>query len=222
MNQHEQKRNEQREQVLEFAFNEFVQKGLKAVKMNDIAFALSMSKRTLYEMFGDKEGLLIECFKFNQKKGHQEYEKLRKESKNSLETIIKLYRQRIDEMSNVNPAFLSDIQKYDRVMEHLEKLSKEKNEIALRFSEECVENGLFRKDIDYKLLFLSFDVMNKALLSNEVYQQYGLENIVNSINMTFLRGLCTQKGLEIIDSGNYTLRKDEESENTNQPESSDN
>ena len=222
MNQHEQKRNEQREQVLEFAFNEFVQKGLKAVKMNDIAFALSMSKRTLYEMFGDKEGLLIECFKFNQEKGHQEYEKLRKESKNSLETIIKLYRQRIDEMSNVNPAFLSDIQKYDRVMEHLEKLSKEKNEIALRFSEECVENGLFRKDIDYKLLFLSFDVMNKALLSNEVYQQYGLENIVNSINMTFLRGLCTQKGLEIIDSGNYTLRKDEESENTNQPESSDN
>ena len=222
MNQHEQKRNEQREQVLEFAFNEFVQKGLKAVKMNDIAFALSMSKRTLYEMFGDKEGLLIECFKFNQEKGHQEYEKLRKESKNSLETIIKLYRQRIDEMTNVNPAFLSDIQKYDRVMEHLEKLSKEKNEIALRFSEECVENGLFRKDIDYKLLFLSFDVMNKALLSNEVYQQYGLENIVNSINMTFLRGLCTQKGLEIIDSGNYTLRKDEESENTNQPESSDN
>ena len=222
MNQHEQKRNEQREQVLEFASNEFVQKGLKAVKMNDIAFALSMSKRTLYEMFGDKEGLLIECFKFNQKKGHQEYEKLRKESKNSLETIIKLYRQRIDEMSNVNPAFLSDIQKYDRVMEHLEKLSKEKNEIALRFSEECVENGLFRKDIDYKLLFLSFDVMNKALLSNEVYQQYGLENIVNSINMTFLRGLCTQKGLEIIDSGNYTLRKDEESENTNQPENSDN
>ena len=222
MNQHEQKRNEQREQVLEFAFNEFVQKGLKAVKMNDIAFALSMSKRTLYEMFGDKEGLLIECFKFNQKKGHQEYEKLRKESKNSLETIIKLYRQRIDEMTNVNPAFLSDIQKYDRVMEHLEKLSKEKNEIAMRFSEECVENGLFRKDIDYKLLFLSFDVMNKALLSNEVYQQYGLENIVNSINMTFLRGLCTQKGLEIIDSGNYTLRKDEESENTNQPESSDN
>ena len=184
MNQHEQKRNEQREQVLEFAFNEFVQKGLKAVKMNDIAFALSMSKRTLYEMFGDKEGLLIECFKFNQEKGHQEYEKLRKESKNSLETIIKLYRQRIDEMTNVNPAFLSDIQKYDRVMEHLEKLSKEKNEIALRFSEECVENGLFRKDIDYKLLFLSFDVMNKALLSNEVYQQYGLENIVNSINIT--------------------------------------
>ena len=222
MNQHEQKRNEQREQVLEFAFNEFVQKGLKAVKMNDIAFALSMSKRTLYEMFGDKEGLLIECFKFNQEKGHQEYEKLRKESKNSLETIIKLYRQRIDEMTNVNPAFLSDIQKYDRVMEHLEKLSKEKNEIAMRFSEECVENGLFRKDIDYKLLFLSFDVMNKALLSNEVYQQYGLENIVNTINMTFLRGLCTQKGLEIIDSGNYTLRKDEESENTNQPESSDN
>ena len=222
MNQHEQKRNEQREQVLEFAFNEFVQKGLKAVKMNDIAFALSMSKRTLYEMFGDKEGLLIECFKFNQEKGHQEYEKLRKESKNSLETIIKLYRQRIDEMTNVNPAFLSDIQKYDRVMEHLEKMSMEKNEIALRFTEECVENGLFRKDIDYKLLFLSFDVINKALLSNEIYQQYGFENIVNSINMTFLRGLCTQKGLDIINSGNYTLRKDEESENTNQPENSDN
>lgn len=221
MNQDEHKRNEQREHVMEFALNEFIQKGLKAVKMNDIAFALSMSKRTLYEMFGDKEGLLIECFKFNQEKGHLEYEKLRKESKNSLETVIKLYRQRMNEMSHVNPAFLSDIQKYDRVMEHLEKMSMEKNEMALRFTEECVENGLFRKDVDYKLLFSSFDVMNKALLSNEIYKQYGLENMVNTINMTFLRGLCTQKGLEIIDSGNYSLQTDEETENTNQPENSD-
>lgn len=222
MIQHEQKRNEQREHVMEYALNEFVQKGLKAVKMNDIAFALSMSKRTLYEMFGDKEGLLIECFKFNQEKGRQEYERLRKESKNSLETLFKLYRQRIDEMSNVNPAFLSEIQKYERVMEHLDKMSKEKNEIAMRFSEECVENGLFRKDIDYKLLFSCFDVMNKALLSNELYKLYGLENMVNSINMTFLRGLCTQKGLEIIDSGDYSLQKSEETENTNQAENSDN
>ena len=32
--------------------------------MDDIASSLSISKRTLYELFGDKEELLLEVFRF--------------------------------------------------------------------------------------------------------------------------------------------------------------
>ena len=34
--------------------------GVKSVRMDDVASSLGMSKRTLYEMFGDKEELLYE------------------------------------------------------------------------------------------------------------------------------------------------------------------
>ena len=222
MNQHEleEKRNEQREHVLDYAFNEFIQKGLKAVKMNDIAFALSMSKRTLYEMFEDKEGLLIECMKLNHKRGREEFEKLRKESSNSLETFTKFYRKQLQDLRRVNPAFLSDIQKYEKVMAYLEESSREKNEFALRFTQECVENGLFRNDVNFELALSTFDIVARAMLSNEFYMQYGFENIIHTINLTFVRGLCTLKGLEIIDSEDYFLKMKEDVANSQAVENS--
>ncbi len=36
----------------------FVSQGIKSVRMDDIAQQLGVSKRTLYELFGDKESLL--------------------------------------------------------------------------------------------------------------------------------------------------------------------
>ena len=45
----------QREYIIERASEMFVANGIKSVRVDDIAHNLGMSKRTLYEMFGDKE-----------------------------------------------------------------------------------------------------------------------------------------------------------------------
>lgn len=37
----------------------FLKQGIKAVRMDDIAQMMGISKRTLYELFGDKETLLF-------------------------------------------------------------------------------------------------------------------------------------------------------------------
>ena len=44
-----------RMQVIKAAAEAFSQKGIKNVRMDDIASSLSISKRTLYELFADKE-----------------------------------------------------------------------------------------------------------------------------------------------------------------------
>ena len=46
--------------ILEAAMKAFAQRGVKAVKMDDIAQMLSISKRTLYEIYKDKEELLYQ------------------------------------------------------------------------------------------------------------------------------------------------------------------
>ena len=48
----------QRERIIEHAMEMFATQGIKSVRMDDIASQLGMSKRTLYELFGDKEELL--------------------------------------------------------------------------------------------------------------------------------------------------------------------
>lgn len=49
----------QKERIIDQAMHMFVSQGIKSVRMDDIAQQLGVSKRTLYEMFGDKEGLLL-------------------------------------------------------------------------------------------------------------------------------------------------------------------
>lgn len=48
----------QKERIIEQTMRMLVAQGIKAVRMDDIAHQLSVSKRTLYELFGDKESLL--------------------------------------------------------------------------------------------------------------------------------------------------------------------
>ena len=47
-----------KERIVEQTMEMFVTQGIKSVRMDDIAQRLGISKRTLYELFGDKEGLL--------------------------------------------------------------------------------------------------------------------------------------------------------------------
>ena len=60
----ENDREELKLRVVETASKSFMTLGIKAVHMDDIASSLSISKRTLYELFGDKEELLLEVFRF--------------------------------------------------------------------------------------------------------------------------------------------------------------
>lgn len=48
----------QEERIVDRAMQMFVAQGIKSVRMDDIARTLGVSKRTLYELFGDKEHLL--------------------------------------------------------------------------------------------------------------------------------------------------------------------
>ena len=53
---------DQKERIIEQAMHMFVSQGIKSVRMDDIAQQLGVSKRTLYELFGGKEGLLEAMF----------------------------------------------------------------------------------------------------------------------------------------------------------------
>ena len=45
----------QREKIVDHVWQMIITMGIKAVRMDDVANVMGMSKRTLYEMFGDKE-----------------------------------------------------------------------------------------------------------------------------------------------------------------------
>ena len=85
---YENDREEQKERILTYAIRNFSRNGIRNVKMDDIASALGMSKRTLYQLFKDKENLLIECFRYSQKRSATQYAELTKSTDNGADYIM--------------------------------------------------------------------------------------------------------------------------------------
>lgn len=86
-------RSELRNEVLQQAVKAFFSLGIRNVHMDDIAASLSISKRTLYELFQDKRQLLLEVMRFQRNEMHDYMAKIASKAENALEVIFAFYEK---------------------------------------------------------------------------------------------------------------------------------
>lgn len=188
------------ERIVSAALAEFTSKGIKAVKMDDIATLLSISKRTLYEHFENKEQLLLECVRFmaNDERHHMDLFASGREV-NVIAIVIEFYRYQLQKLGCVSPSFYTDMRKYPLVNEFIEQLRREKQQTGLQFFAKGKEEGYFRTDVDYALIAKvcgeSMDYINR----NHLLEGYSLKRVFQDVTMLYIRGLCTLKGIEALE-----------------------
>lgn len=187
-----------RERIVMDATHMFQAQGVKQVRMDDIARELSISKKTLYELFSDKEELLLEVVKITSRALHQNVREILGSTANVLEQIFMLYQRVIEHCCNVNPLFFIELIRYPKVQAYFENIHSQHSVCTKRWLQMGVEQGLLRDDVNYEV-FLRQDgfQMDKLLVSPEV-RKYPAEVIYNSVVLVMLRGLATDKGLEIM------------------------
>ena len=186
-----------KERILETAMSAFAQYGIRAVKMDDIASGLSISKRTLYEIYGDKESLLLACVK----KKHEEKLQYMTEFANNhnvIEVVAEAYRRKVAETNRVNFLFYLDIQQYPQVMRLLEENHASLHESFMLFLSRGVKEGYFRKEVNYELISYMFDVIGESVAKNKLFMRYPLEELLNNLMLVPFRGFCTEKGLKVL------------------------
>ena len=194
-------RKELRGRILEVAMQDFIQRGIRAVKMDDIAGSLGISKRTLYEIFPNKESLLLEGIRLKQAMGEEEMAKyVTEKNPNTMDIIMKFYHMQMEELSSLPLTFITDISRYPLVTEFLRKKRKKSEENANRFFQRGVKEGYFRSDVDYELISRLGEGMTQNAIARQLYFQYEPQYIFRNIIFLVLRGFCTQKGLEYIDN----------------------
>lgn len=194
-------RKELRGRILEVAMQDFIQRGIRAVKMDDIAGSLGISKRTLYEIFPNKESLLLEGIRLKQAMGEEEMAKyVTEKNPNTMDIIMKFYHMQMEELSSLPMTFITEISRYPLVTEFLRKKHQKSEENANRFFQRGVKEGYFRSDVDYELISRLGEGMTQNAIARQLYFQYEPQYIFRNIIFLFLRGFCTQKGLEYIDN----------------------
>lgn len=189
-----------KEKILTAAMTAFTKKGIKAVKMDDIAAALSISKRTLYELYENKEDLLLEGIKRYNKNMQDELHHFASSKVSVMDVILHSFRITIEQLKYTSPAFYIDLVKYPKIMKHFEDDKKSTQKQFLEFLHKGIEEGYFRNDVNYELLLYILDAQQHYILMSQLYKKYTMEEIFYNLIFVSIRGFCTNKGIEVLDN----------------------
>lgn len=200
-------RLELRARIVDTAVKSFSAQGIKSVTMDDIAGSLGISKRTLYEVFPDKETLLEESILKEQESTALFAKEVLKNSANVLEVLLKLYQRSIEKFHATNKKFFEDIKKYPRAYELIKRNHNRNLEEAVNFFKEGVKQGIFRDDVNFAVVSLLVHEQLNLLIDSDLSTQFSFLEVYESIMFTFLRGISTKKGADELDLFIHDYRK---------------
>ncbi|NDV82351.1 TetR/AcrR family transcriptional regulator [Bacteroides sp. 51] len=202
-------REDLKEKVIIEAMEAFKRHGIKSIRMDDIANLLRMSKRTLYEIFEDKETLLKECILYHQQQNQRGLEEIVRESKNVLEVILKCYKGSIEMYHRTNKKFFEEIKKYPKVYDMIMNSREKDNTVVINFLKRGVDQGIFRADINFAIIHALLREQMDLLMTSNVSKQFSFLEVYEAIIFTYLRGIATQKGAEELDDFIKEYRKEQ-------------
>lgn len=195
-----QYRQELRDKIIAYAMKEFYQRGVKAVKMDEISRGLHVSKRTVYEIFGDKEELLLAGLKQQQEESRRELEEYAcTQARNVIDIISFVYKNQMRRSENVGVVFFEEIHKMPRVLELLRSDHDQQRMESRRFFETGVKEGLFREDMNWEVLMDVAHVVMEEIMHRQLYKRHTMQAIFDNYIMLIIRGFCTERGLEALD-----------------------
>lgn len=188
-----------KEHVVLAAAKAFAEKGVRTVTMDDIAAGLSISKRTLYELVHDKEDLLLDVMKLHREEVQEFMTEVASKADNVLEVLLKFYQRSAQDFQNTNRKFFEDIEKYPKVRKYIEESRSEKLDAAMEFYQKGVEQGIFRKDVNYNIVRAMVCGQMDILIHSDLCKSYSLAEIYETVVIMHMRGISTEKGLKIVD-----------------------
>ncbi|GHV58820.1 TetR family transcriptional regulator [Bacteroidia bacterium] len=207
---------ELKERILNEAGILFFKNGIKSVTMSDIAESLGISKRTLYEVFRDKDDLLESCVNQHMNRADCEMDAMTHSSEDVIDTLMRIYAHHLREVRDVQKSVMRDLRKYyPQIYKKIEIRQKEGHAVFTPLLKKGAEEGLIREDINFEILFWLVKAQFKALMDDEFIptDKYSTDQFIRAIILTFIRGIATPAGHEKIDAIMANLEKQENKQN---------
>jgi len=191
---------EQREKIIEAVLQQFLKHGIKQMTVQKIVESMGLSTKTVYKYFEDKKDLLKHCLLKHYSemaKGVVDWEK---EFSNPVSGLYKVWNEAIRLDFGVNHLFYQDLNYYYPELQDaiLKKVFRKMPSLVEASMKKGIEEGYFRDDID---LVLSMEVMELLYTSITRTGKFKNNHVSTEVIMqntlyTYLRGLCTEKGLK--------------------------
>lgn len=177
-------------------------KGLKNLTMDLVASELSMSKRTLYEIFGSKFDMIDQTLGYLFQKQRDKAENIFNSAPNTMVALLEIFNQWNLMLCSLTLDFFHDIDTlYPEIGRRFYKKKEEDRKHWFPIYQKGAEEGLFRQDVNPKVILKMFEYQLEALkrMESQLNKEFTLEEIYRTISISMLRSIATVHGLEVLE-----------------------
>lgn len=186
----------------------FSSEGVK-ITTEELSHNLGISKRTLYSLFENKTNLIQECTVYILSLLNKTISDYHKDANsNVIEKLLPINSQKLNNLIYQRNRMLSDVKKLypDIYKSIVDKYFQKIQDISVKLFEQGQEEGLFIKDINAQVFISLFNSSLHSFLNIKEIK-FTSEDIYKSVFCVLLRGVCTEKGLTILQK-NLTKKKE--------------
>lgn len=186
------------QRIIEQAGKLFLKYGIKSVTMDDISTELSISKKTIYQYFRDKDEIVSQVAENHLLQEKARMEEIRSEASNAIEQLYN-YSACLREMfEGMNPAVLYDLRKYYNTAWQIYLDFKDKvffHAIA-DILRQGIKEGYFRKDIDIEVLSILRLEEFQMTTYDSLFpmEKFDMKHVQMQLFMHFVFGIVTEEG----------------------------
>ena len=188
------RRGATKEEIIRTTQDLIARNGIRAVRVDEIAQMLGISKRTLYEMFADKNDLIGACLTNMARQQRKTLASNRRRCGNPLQKALRLANTYLDNLYTVDASFLADIRNKVLFAEYYNENRDFWFSELTRDLETCRKEELLLAEMDAAAL-------TQQLLSSllELRLNHATREELYLLCRTILRGAATKQGIDYLD-----------------------
>lgn len=182
--------------------------------MDDISTALSISKKTIYQIFKDKNEVVCQVAEMQMMREKEKIDEIKKTSGNAIEELYGYSSCIRDLFTSINPVVLYDLKKYHQDAWNIYLEYKQNvfyHSISNTLSQ-GIKEGYFRKDINVEVLTIlrleEFQIsIDEAIFPSE---NYSLVEVQTQLFKHYLYGIVTEDGYKKVNEYLKTIYNHED------------
>ncbi|HYX06591.1 MAG TPA: TetR/AcrR family transcriptional regulator [Bacteroidales bacterium] len=191
------------QKIIQKAIELFKKLGIRNVTMDTLANELGISKRTIYELFKDKNNLVSISIQEMARQNREEVLEIINNSTNVIDAMFQIGRNGQQQRAEMSDAFFDDIKKrFPEINKRFNTDSEYRNSsVSQLLLSRGVNEGIFRSELNIELVSTFIEQLGSFLHNSEYFTAGNIneKEIMKNIFLPYFRGISTEKGVKLIE-----------------------
>ncbi len=191
--------NTQAEKIILFSISLFQKEGIRKVTTEEIAKKLSISKKTLYNIFPSKSDLIFQCVQYQLLDAKSNMESLAESNMDAIEEMMYIAQRVISIYKEFNDDFVYELEKFypkSWTLIKQYKITFVKKIISENLTK-GKEQGFYRIEINEKIVSSIYIAASNSLLDYDIFSpKERLANIFKEFFLYHIHAVATEEGIK--------------------------